>query len=168
MTRLEDAARAYALEKHGDQKYGDLPYEYHLRQVVELLSEHSDVVRAAAWLHDVVEDTDADLFEIRKLFGGNVARIVDICTDPPGANRKERKQGAYKKLREGTPEARAVKLADRIANMRASMENPGLAEMYRKEFPEFMRAIGEDKQNMLLILQAYKLFVDSVEALHER
>lgn len=164
LPNIVEEARAYALEKHAGQTYGDLPYEYHLRQVAELLEPFNDTIRAAGWLHDVVEDTDASLFEIRQRFGGHVAQIVDCCTDPPGDNRKQRKKGALQKLLAGPPAARTVKLADRICNMRASIENPGMAKMYRDEFPEFIRACGNDKQNVFLIVMAFNLYMDSVEA----
>ena len=165
MTNLVERAKAFAIEAHGDQLYGDLPYEFHLKSVVTFVGKDApEEVQAAGWLHDVVEDTDVTLFEIREQFGGRVARIVDCCTDGAGRNRKERKQAAYKKLRVAPADARRVKLADRLANMVASIENPSMAEMYRKEFQEFIRACGTDEENNDLLVKLFWVYLDSTLA----
>jgi len=157
-------AELFAIEAHKDTRYGKLPYEYHLRAVVDLLPEWMpDEVFAAAWLHDTVEDTEVTLHDIRKLFGGRIARLVDAVTDEPGPNRKVRKAGMYKKLSDAPAFARTVKLADRIANMQASIENPKLGAMYREEFPEFIRKVGKDEVNKDLVLKAFWLYLDSKE-----
>lgn len=39
---------------------------------------------AAAWLHDVVEDTPTTLLDIRRLFGERVAELVDLLTRRDG------------------------------------------------------------------------------------
>ena len=164
-TDLVTRARAFAIEAHKDTKYGDLPYEYHLKAVVgELrtkclnISEHEE---AAAWLHDVVEDTDVTLGDIREEFGGTIASLVDAVTDEPGDNRKTRKAGMYKKLVIAKPGARSIKLADRLANTKASIENPGMAKMYRDEFPEFIKKAGQDYENKNIVLELFFLYIDS-------
>lgn len=157
-------ARFFAIEAHKDTRYGKLPYEYHLHAVFKIMGSCSNEGLAAAFLHDVVEDTPVTLHDVRERFGGKVARLVDCVTDEPGANRKERKSGMYKKLAAGPPLARRLKLADRIANMEASIENPKLAVMYAKEFPEFIRIVGIDEENNDLILRVFRLFAASVEA----
>jgi (p)ppGpp synthase/HD superfamily hydrolase len=159
-----DKARAFAIEAHKDTRYGELSYEYHLREVVAVMGDAPEEALAAAWLHDVVEDTSVTLHDIREKFGGRVARLVDCVTDEPGANRKERKAGMYKKLAAGPVQARRIKLADRIANMKASIEGRQ-ASMYAKEFPEFIRIAGADEKNNDLILRAMWIYVTSMEAL---
>ncbi|MBV1928247.1 MAG: hypothetical protein KUG81_01885 [Gammaproteobacteria bacterium] len=60
-----------AIEAHGNQKYGDEPYDYHLanvatgaRNIVKTMAGSIDTpefilqVRATGWLHDVLEDTE--------------------------------------------------------------------------------------------------------------
>ena len=169
MNSLVQRARVMALEAHGDQRYGDIPYEYHLREVAGIVRpplspfDGDDIVIAAAWLHDAVEDTDLTLNDIRKELGGKVARLVDCVTDEPGNNRSERKAGMYKKLSSGPWEARRLKLADRIANTKASIENPELNSMYAREFPEFIRRVGIDRQNEDLIVRLFWLYLDATE-----
>jgi len=162
---LTSAARAMALEAHKDQKYGELPYDYHLKAVVKALEdvdfEEYDVLAAAAWLHDAVEDTSLTLHDIRQRCGGRVARLVDAVTDGPGETRQERKAAMYVKLQAAPWEARRLKLADRIANTEASIEDPKRSRMYASEFPEFIRRVGGDHQNQDLALRLFWLYLDS-------
>ena len=158
-------ARDFAIESHKDTKYGDLPYDYHLKAVVGELKTKclniSEYEEAAAWLHDVVEDTDVTIGDIREEFGGTIANLVDAVTDEPGDNRKIRKAGMYKKLAIAKPGARSIKLADRLANTKASIENPGRAKMYRDEFPEFIKKAGQDYENKNIVLELFFLYIDS-------
>jgi len=49
----------------------------------------------AAWLHDIVEDTDVSMQQVRELFGEDTALLVEGLTDPeefsdmPLAERKQ-------------------------------------------------------------------------------
>jgi (p)ppGpp synthase/HD superfamily hydrolase len=158
MTMIQNARR-FAIEAHKDTRYGDLPYEFHLQAVVDVMGECTPEAIAAAWLHDVVEDTHVSLNDIRNNYGGKVARLVDCVTDAPGNNRREKKVGMYAKLSSGPPLARRLKMADRIANMTASMENPKMRAMYRAEFPEFIQIAGVDPTNDDLTVRCYRLFM---------
>lgn len=137
-------AEEFAIKAHGTQKYGDAPYEAHLRHVVKILTDEGfatdPVLLAAAWLHDVAEDTATSLTEIETVFGADVSDIVQRVTDEPGANRKERKSKTYPKIRTHRG-ATIVKLCDRIANVEASKANPKKMSMYLSEHPEFRKAL---------------------------
>jgi len=91
----------------------------------------------AAWLHDVVEDTDTKLKEVEEMFGTEVSKLVSAVTNEPGPNRKTRAALTYPKIRETTG-AVALKLADRIANVEAGGK---LVDMYKKEYEDFKRAL---------------------------
>lgn len=137
-------ARRYALQMHGDQKYGTEPYSVHLEDVETILIEFnhiSSVLRAAAWLHDVLEDTQADPGFLRSEFSGYVYLIVEAVTSEPGKNRKERNALTYPKIAR-LQYATIVKLADRLANGRRSkLTGDSKYEMYKKEYPEFRAAL---------------------------
>lgn len=80
---IVEKARIFAVERHGDQKYGnDLPYEWHLEKVAALAKRlgYREEIQAAAWLHDVVEDTPTSLDEVCDLFGDTIASIVASVT----------------------------------------------------------------------------------------
>lgn len=84
---LPDKAKEFALDAHGDQKYGksDKPYSYHLTQVADLVARRYEdpELTAAAWLHDTVEDADVTVDQIRDKFGVRVANLVDEMTHDP-------------------------------------------------------------------------------------
>lgn len=142
-------AREFAIKAHGDQRYGNLPYEAHLHDVRMVIIRFalnlangtlSDLLNAA-WLHDVMEDTPIKLSSIIQQFGTEVARMVWAVTGI-GANRKERNASAYRKIREYGLPAVILKLADRIANTEHSITHQTRhLEMYRREFPEFEAAL---------------------------
>ncbi len=133
-------ARRFALAAHGDQRYGAHPYVHHLDAVVAVLARfgitHPELV-AAAWLHDVVEDTQVTRDDIAERFGDRVAGIVWALTDADAPDRASRKRVTYERIAV-TPDAATVKVADRIANC----EEPGRQiEMYRAEQPAFRAAM---------------------------
>lgn len=71
-----------ASASHGNQRYGNLPYLYHLVKVVERVrysTDNEDVIIAAI-LHDVVEDTEVTRDDVLERFGAKVAEIVDFLT----------------------------------------------------------------------------------------
>ncbi|MCB9749864.1 MAG: bifunctional (p)ppGpp synthetase/guanosine-3',5'-bis(diphosphate) 3'-pyrophosphohydrolase [Myxococcales bacterium] len=143
-------AREFARAAHGDQRYGAHPYVVHLDDVVEILAglpARDEPTLIAGYLHDVVEDTDVTLVDVEEAFDVIVARCVALLTDAPGESRKQRKAATYARLArvaDGAPEARAlvVKAADRLANVRRSVEdqNRRLLEMYRREHAAFRGA----------------------------
>ena len=81
MDALTEKARRFALEHHGDQKYGERPYSYHLGMVADLARPWGPVAEAVAWLHDVVEDTDVSSYDVWESFGDPVAACAWIVTD---------------------------------------------------------------------------------------
>jgi (p)ppGpp synthase/HD superfamily hydrolase len=142
---LEKCAADFAHLAHAGQRYGEFPYVSHLAdvsEILELFGYHDSALRAAAWLHDVLEDTRITRNEILGLFGSDVEALVYAVTDEPGANRKERKLKTYPKIRAYGADAVRLKLADRIANVAACLVNgDSRIKMYRREFAEFSTAL---------------------------
>lgn len=145
--RVIDKVKKFATEAHAGQMYGEYPYSYHLCEVSNLVFEYGHFFQAVAWLHDVCEDTHILYNHIHNVFGEHIARNVHLLTDLPGDNRKERKAKTYARFKATDPldfeEAFVVKVADRLANVRACVrtKNTDLLEMYRKEHPEFKEAL---------------------------
>lgn len=138
-------ARAFAIEAHGSQRYGDQPYSVHLDAVAGLLEPHGIDAQTIACLHDVVEDTAITADLIRDEFGERVARCVQLVTDEPGPNRQERKAQTNAKLSRVSGElhlALIVKAADRLANLRMSARggSGSKLDMYRREHAAFHEA----------------------------
>jgi (p)ppGpp synthase/HD superfamily hydrolase len=141
MGPLAERASEFARRAHAGQEYGDGTFhDNHLARVVGVLEqfgESDERLIAAAWLHDTVEDTDVTIDQIKDVFGDDVADLVWRLTDETGGSRRERHAKTHMKIRERS-EAVRVKLADRIANVEASIEQKSqLYGMYRKEHAAF-------------------------------
>jgi (p)ppGpp synthase/HD superfamily hydrolase len=123
---LADAV-AFAVDAHGDQRRKDgSPYVSHLLQVAGLVLEHGGSLDAAvaAVLHDVVEDTEATLEDVRRGFGGDVAAIVESCTDsvslPRGPSTwRARKESYLSHLASASHDAALVSACDTLHNLRS-------------------------------------------------
>lgn len=127
-------ARLYAIAKHANQLYGDKPYVVHLDEVyhVVLDAKLPLIYQVAAYLHDVVEDTNTPLSEIEKHFGIEIANMVDAVSGF-GETRAQR-QAQIKQKMMNCPSSIDLKMADRLANMRHSKINkPSLFKKYLKE-----------------------------------
>jgi (p)ppGpp synthase/HD superfamily hydrolase len=139
---LIDDAREFARHAHQGQTYGHGDFHsIHLTRVVatlERIGETDPRLLAAAWLHDVIEDTPTTRQEVLAAFGEDVSDLVYRLTDEQGGNRRERQEKTHVKIR-GRTEAVRVKLADRIANVEYCVETSDtkLDGMYRKEYPRF-------------------------------
>lgn len=132
-------AKAFAELRHSGLLYGAKPYAVHLEAVYLAALDFGlpDDYLVAAWLHDVLEDTDTSYDELRTLFGRKVADLVEAVTGR-GENRKARQADIVEKLMKH-PDAVALKLLDRLANVRAA-KTEGRADllvMYRKEWPAY-------------------------------
>lgn len=139
------AAREFAIKAHGDQKYGTHPYVYHLDKVAEIVRPWGDELMTIAYLHDVLEDTDADFRNISWLFTEDVADCVYLCSDWIADSRQKQKRMAneeYAKAKWNLYPALIVKAADRLANVTESVSagNTAKLEMYRAEHAEFRAA----------------------------
>ena len=124
---LLNRAYVYTVQKHGTQKRasGD-PYFSHPVEVAGLMTELKldQQTIITALLHDTVEDTLATVDEIEKLFGADVARLVDGVTKLSKIEVMTENERAAENLRKFllamSEDLRVllVKLADRLHNMR--------------------------------------------------
>ncbi|WP_085939519.1 HD domain-containing protein [Winslowiella toletana] len=143
MQSLEEQARRYATKAHAEagqrRKYTDEPYIVHPAAVVELVRSVTDneVMLAAAWLHDTVEDTGSTLNDIESHFGIEVAQLVGMLTDTPqpqAKNRARRKVAHFRHTAEASPAAQTIKLADIIDNTRSIIQfDASFARIYLVE-----------------------------------
>jgi (p)ppGpp synthase/HD superfamily hydrolase len=139
-------ARAFAIEAHGAQTYGGGPYVTHLDAVAALVP-NTPSLKAVAYLHDVLEDTAVGYVVLADRFGPTIADAVELVTDPDGTNRKERKAKLHARLAAlslsdpAPPLALHVKVADRLANVRACVQSADTRlSMYRREHEDFRPA----------------------------
>ena len=155
---LEERARAFATERHSDigqlRKYTDEPYINHPAAVVELVKTvwHTDSMLAAAWLHDVVEDTKTSIEEIEDEFGMVVANYVEMLTDisvQSDGNRATRKAIDREHTARAHPNAKTIKLADLIDNSRSIIDrDPKFAKVYLEEKRLLLEVLKEGDQTL--------------------
>ena len=120
-------AYVFSMKAHGSQKRasGD-PYYSHPIEVAGILTDLrlDDETIVTAILHDTIEDTVATAEEVERLFGPNVARLVDGVTKLSKIEAESENQRAAENLRKfllamsGDIRVLLVKLADRLHNMR--------------------------------------------------
>ena len=145
-----ERAMAFSQDAHTGQQYGANDYTYHLSrvhdEVVAMVGISETDMRAAALLHDTLEDTTASYRQVKYCFGESVAELVYAVTDELGRNRQERHIKTYPKLCKAGYWAITLKLADRIANVSECVRNrDGRLAMYRneqQEFEETLRPFG--------------------------
>jgi RelA/SpoT family (p)ppGpp synthetase len=124
---LINRAYVFSMKAHGTQTRasGD-PYFSHPIEVAGILTDLKldDQTIATAILHDTIEDTVATPEEIEKLFGKDVARLVDGVTKLSKIEAQSESERAAENLRKFflalSDDIRVllVKLADRLHNMR--------------------------------------------------
>ena len=124
-------ALAFAAHKHRDQRRKDAeasPYINHPIALADVLVNEGGVtnteVLSAALLHDTVEDTDTTPEELERAFGRRIARIVAEVTDDKNLPKAERKRLQVEHAATISAEAKLVKLADKICNLRDVAERP--------------------------------------------
>lgn len=124
---LLDRAYVYAMRAHGTQvrASGD-PYFSHPLEVAAILTdlELDDATIVAALLHDTIEDTSATRTEIEKLFGTQIADLVEGLTKIKKLDLVSKQAKQAENLRKlllaiaDDVRVLLVKLADRLHNMR--------------------------------------------------
>lgn len=161
----------YAIDAHQNTNhlYDDNPYTYHLGMVVNyafkylhIIPEYQqDNIIAACWLHDTIEDTRKTYNDIMSVSNSTVADIVYALTNEKGKNRKERANDKYYEGIRNTPFAVFVKLCDRLANVKYSIETKSrMKDVYEKENNDFIESLFDGD-----VLSGYDCMVDELNNL---
>jgi (p)ppGpp synthase/HD superfamily hydrolase len=128
LTDKFETALVYATRLHSNQtrKISGVPYVAHLLSVAALVLEAggTEEETIAGLLHDAVEDQGGSQTreEIRQIFGDEVVKIIDGCTESdiyPKPPWQERKQKYLENLRHASASVRRVSLADKLHNARS-------------------------------------------------
>ena len=137
-------AQVYAMAAHAAvqqrRKYTGEPYIVHPAEVASIVASvpgsTPDMV-AAAWLHDVIEDTGCTFTDVHMAFGIDIATLVGWLTDvskPEDGNRATRKAMDREHTAQAPAEAQTIKLADLISNSKSIMQyDPDFAKTYLEE-----------------------------------
>ena len=143
-------ALEFAAHKHRDQRRKDAqasPYINHPIALANVLVHEGAVddpaVLSAALLHDTVEDTETTPAELREAFGEKIAGIVLEVTDDKSLLKAERKRLQIEHAAHISREAKLVKLADKICNVRDVADHPPAKWdlTRRREYFEWAKAV---------------------------
>lgn len=133
-----------------------LPYEFHLRMVVNVCRKFWHLlpskfttlidVENACWGHDLIEDARKSYNDVKKVLGVTAADIIFAVSNEKGKTREEKANDKYYQGIRDTPGATFVKLCDRIANVQyGKLTNSGMFLKYEKENPHFLESIAADR-----------------------
>lgn len=162
----------FAIEAHNkvNHLYDGSPYSLHLAMVAHYAVKYIDAIPEqcwetvlnAAWLHDTIEDCRLTYNDVKEVAGYEVAEIVYALTNDKGKNRKERAgENYYKGIRE-TAWAKYVKLCDRLANVKYSVDtNSQMLAVYRKENESFLKGLMSGSSDALI----YKYPLEELDTL---
>jgi GTP pyrophosphokinase len=126
LSLIEHALEFSSVAHRGQKRLSGDDYISHAVEVAKILVDQQldSVTIASALLHDVVEDADVGIHEIRDQFGAEVAGLVDgltkISTLTFRSAAEEQSENYRKLLLSIARDARVImiKLADRLHNMR--------------------------------------------------
>ena len=129
MGKILDRAINFATGAHAGQfrKSTDIPYILHPLEaatIVGTMTTDEEII-AGAVLHDVVEDTDTNIAEIKDLFGERVANLVASESENKRENLaatstwKIRKQETLEHLKSASLDVKMITLGDKLSNIRA-------------------------------------------------
>lgn len=151
------------------RKYSNDPYIVHPVEVAGLVQtvQHTNEMLAAALLHDTVEDTNTTIDEIHRLFGYEVACLVEMLTDVSKAsdgNRAVRKAIDCEHTAKASAAAKTIKLADLISNSRSIVAHDlKFAGVYLREKATLLEVLKEG--DATLWAQAKQLLDEGLQAL---
>lgn len=184
MNMLEEAIiYATVLHQSKVRKFQNTPYILHPLEVAQILSTITDdlEVITAGILHDIVEDTNGTLEEIRERFGDRVAFIVSSESENkyPGENPadtwKRRKEESIEQLMDSEdPGVKMLWLADKLANIRSlarmhSEMGDNLWKELHQSDPEmqrwYYRSIAEALELSLNKTGAFKEYIKHINSI---
>lgn len=151
MNKIEWCIEQHRKTNHFYDAY--LPYEFHLRMVVQnciMFSKLSKIdyvdLELACLGHDLIEDCRVSYNDCKEQLGEVAADIIYAVSNEKGKNRKERANDKYYEGIRNTEGATFVKLCDRIANVQYSkLTKSRMFDMYKKENKEFVEKLYDAK-----------------------
>lgn len=124
-----DKAIAYAVKQHSGQtrKGTNVPYIIHPMETASIVGTMTDdlEILAAAVLHDVVEDAQVTINELKERFGDRVAKLVAAESEDKRADQSQastwkiRKSETISHLVTASKDEMMITLGDKLSNIRA-------------------------------------------------
>ncbi len=145
--RLLEAA-CFAADRHRNQRRKDVgatPYINHPLEVARILTEagidDTDIL-VAAILHDTIEDTETTAEELAAVFGERICSLVLEVTDDKTLPKAERKRLQVLNAPRKSNDAKLIKIADKIANLRdIKAAPPNWSENRKAQYLQFAKEV---------------------------
>lgn len=162
-------AKNFASELHSGHFYPDgRPYFSHLESVSNLAKQATTLdssldegtLLSVSYLHDAIEDTQADYNQILDCFGSEIANAVASLTKNEQLSKQLQIQDSLSRIVTTSKEAQVVKLADRIANLGQTLLlndhkwTKEYKEYYREESLFINKVVGQSSLYLSLKLSA--------------
>ncbi len=166
----------FSAQRHAGQRRKGAtaePYVNHLAEVALLLAEAGldATVVAAGLLHDTIEDTATTTAELEAAFGRDTAALVAEVTDDKGLPRERRKQLQIETAAVKSRAAKAIKIADKISNLRSLAASPPLGwdPARKRDYLRWAKAVVDQCRGVhpgleLLFDQAHEQGLASLDA----
>lgn len=182
----KDNARIYANEAYGamnfamkahknqKRKYINEPYFMHLAEVAGLIGTISlcaysayenqydvpimepEQLIAIAWLHDVLEDCNITMQELKKEFSHYVVEGVIALSDLEKGNRATRNQLSRERLAKQPKYIQDIKVCDIISNTSSIVtHDPNFAKVYLEEKRLLLECLTKADERLLKIAKEY-------------
>lgn len=185
MDDVLEKVKQFAEQAHGDQqrKFSGDPYITHLVRVMNMCKEytHDISMLSAALLHDVLEDTDVTVDEMKDFLltamdKDSTERTISLVkemtdvyvkSEYPKWNRRKRKQKEAERISHTSAESQTIKYADLIDNCTGMSKNdPEFAALFLRECRDLLKRI--DKGDEQLYQRALSVVKNEIEALSEK
>lgn len=123
---VDFAARKHRFQRRKDEEAS--PYINHPIAVANVLATEAGILDpvtlCAAVLHDTIEDTETTADELEEMFAAKITQIVLEVTDDKSLPKEVRKQLQIEHAPQLSPQAKTIKLADKICNLRDTLTQP--------------------------------------------
>ena len=124
------------------------PYINHPISLADILCNEGHItdmnVICSALLHDTVEDTETTKEELKREFGQDICDIVmEVTDDKTIKDKQKRKQLQVEHAAHISPEAKLIKLADKISNLRDIANDPpkGWSAERKREYFDWAKLV---------------------------
>ncbi len=120
---IKEAAEFARNAHEGSFRKGSrIPYFYHPMEVAVIVAQMTsdEEIIAAAYLHDVIEDTNISGTQLQERFGERIYNLVAAETEDKTKSWQERKQCTILHLLHASREVKLLTLADKLSNMRST------------------------------------------------
>jgi guanosine-3',5'-bis(diphosphate) 3'-pyrophosphohydrolase len=152
---IELAAEAHRYQKRKD--VGKTAYINHPIEVMGILRSAyivDEEILAAAVLHDVIEDTTYDYYDIRWKINENVADYVFEVSDDKNLPKQKRKDLQIETMSTKSDGAKLIKIADKISNMKSIIATPPVDwdSDRKKAYFDWAKQVVDQGRGMNIIL----------------